>query len=179
MSRWKKKESRKIAESTMFTLTEDDVVLQDGTEKTYTMLDLPDFAGILPVFDEKLILIENYRYPIDKKVIELPAGFIDEGESPEEAAERELEEETGFVLKDCQKLCEYYPVASLNDQKAHLYVGSAEKGGCINHDTGEDIDIRPLSIEKAYSMLNDNEITHPHTTIAMYKAERKIRDGNL
>ncbi|MFP4001804.1 MAG: NUDIX hydrolase [Thermoplasmata archaeon] len=176
MSYWKKKDSRKIADSTIFTLKEDDVVLQNGSEKTYTIFELPDFAGILPVFDDKLILIENYRYPVDEKVVELPAGFIDEGEGPEKAAERELEEETGFLLKDSQKLCEYHPVASLNDQKAHLFVGTVEKGGTIDHDKGEDIEILPLSIEKAYSMLRKNEITHPHTTIAMYKAEDLIKN---
>ena len=171
MARWKKEESRKIADSTLFTLTEDDVVLPDGSKKTYTMLDLPDFAGILPVFEDKLILIKNYRYPIDEKVIELPAGFIDKGETAEAAAERELEEETGFLLQKSEKLCEYHPIASLNDQKAHLFVGTVERGGNIDHDKGEDIDICQFSIKEAYSMLEQNKISHPHTTIAMYKAE--------
>ncbi|MFW5952582.1 MAG: NUDIX hydrolase [Candidatus Natronoplasma sp.] len=172
MSRWEKKESRKIAESTLFTLIEDDVILPNGKEKTYTMLDLPDFAGVLPLTGERMILIKNYRYPIDEKVIEFPAGFIDEGETPKEAAKRELEEETGYVLKSCKKLCEYHPVASLNDQKAHLFVGKVEKGGKINHEMGEDIEVMTISIEKAYEMLRKNEITHPHTAIALYKAEK-------
>jgi len=174
MSRWKKKESRKIAESTLFTLMEDDVVLLDGNEKTYTLLDLPDFAGVLPVTKKGLILIKNYRYPIDEKVIELPAGFVDEGERPKETAERELEEETGYVLKSSKKLCEYHPIASLSDQTAHLFMGEAEGGGKINHDKGEDIEVKTISIEKTYEMLRKNELKHPHTTIALYKAEKYL-----
>lgn len=176
MSRWEKKSSRKVAESTLFTLSEDNVVLPDGTEKTYTMLDLPDFAGVLPVLDDELIMVKNYRYPIDEMVLELPAGFIDEGETPEEAAGRELEEETGFVLEKCEKLCEYHPVASLNDQEAHLFVGEAKKGGEVDHDEGEDIEVIMLSIKETYEMLERNEISHPHTVIALYKAEHLLKD---
>lgn len=171
MSRWEKKNSRIVARSTLFTLTEDDVVLPDGTEKTYTMLDLPDFAGVLPQRGNELILIKNYRYPIDEKVIELPAGFIEDDESAEEAAKRELEEETGFLLQSSQKLCDYHPIASLNDQTAHLFVGVVEDGGQIDHEKGEDIEVIALPIPKIYEMLERNEISHPHTTIALYKAK--------
>lgn len=178
MSRWKKKGSRKVADSTFFTLKEDDVVLPDGTEKTYTMLDLPDFAGVLPVSGDEFIMVRNYRYPIDKMVIEFPAGFIEEGEKPKETAGRELKEETGYILdlEGCEKLCEYHPVASLNDQKAHLFIGEVIKGDQVDHDEGEDIEVISLSIEEAYELLEQNEISHPHTVIALYKAEELLKE---
>jgi len=171
MSRWKKIASREIAESTFFTLEEDDVELPDGRKKTYTMLDIPDFAGVLPVIDDKLVMIKNYRYPIDEMVLELPAGLIDKNESPVETAKRELEEETGYILKDAEKLCEYHPIASLNDQKAHLFIGDAKKGGNINRDKGEEIELEIISIKKIYDKLEKRELSHPHTMIALFYAK--------
>jgi len=176
MGRWKKIESRKIADSTFFTLVEDDVRLPDGRVKTYTMLDIPDFAGVLPVLDDRLVMIKNYRYPIDEMVLELPAGLIDEYETPIETAERELEEETGYILKNAEKLCEYHPIASLNTQTAHLFIGDAEEGGDISRDKGEDMDVEVIPIEKIYKKLRNRELSHPHTMIALFYAEDILLD---
>lgn len=175
MSRWEKKESRTVAESTLFTLKEDDVQLPDGSEKTYTMFEIPDFAGVLPLVDDELLFVKNYRYPIDERVLELPAGLIDEGESPLETAERELEEETGYLLKDAQKLCEYNPIASLNTQVAHLFFGTAEEGGELDRDKGEDMDAVLIPVDEAYEMLEKGELSHPHTMIALFYAEELLR----
>ncbi|MFP4050131.1 MAG: NUDIX domain-containing protein [Thermoplasmata archaeon] len=176
MGRWKKIESRKVADSTFFTLEEDDVRLPDGQLKTYTMLEIPDFAGVLPVVDDKMVMIKNYRYPIDEMVLELPAGLIDEEESPIETAERELEEETGYILKDAEKLVEYHPIASLNTQKAHLFIGDAEEGGKINRDKGEEIEIKIIPIKKIYKKLENRELSHPHTMIALFYAKDILFD---
>lgn len=179
MSRWELIESEKIADSTFFTLREDIVKLRDGKEKTYTIFEIPDFAGVLPVIDNKLVMIKNYRYPIDDIVLELPAGVIKDNEEPVNAVKRELEEETGYILKDAKKLCEYHPVASLNTQKAHLFIGNAEEGGKINRDRGEDMEIELIKIKDIYKKLRNNELTHPHTLIALFYAEDELIEKNI
>ncbi len=172
MAKWKKIESRKIANSSMFELKEHDIILPDENKKTYTLFEMPDFAAILPIYNNMIVFIKNYRYPVDKKILEIPAGFIEKNESPEETAERELEEETGYIFKRCKKLCEYHPVASLNDQTAYLFYGEVKKGGNIDLDEGEDIDTKLIPIPDAYRMLDENDIEHPHTQIALYRAEK-------
>ncbi len=171
MSRWKKKNSRELARSTLFTFKEEDIVLPDGSEMTYTLLDLPDFAGCLSVHDGDFILVSNYRYPLDKRVLEIPAGFIEEDESPEETAKRELEEETGYKIESCEKLCEYNTIGGLSDQKGHLFFGRAELKGEPTHEKGEDLKIISMPIDDIYEKLEKREITHPHTQIALYRAK--------
>lgn len=176
MARWKKEDSKKIAESTFFTLKEDDVVLPNGNKMTYTILDIPDFAGVLPVIDDNFVLIRNYRYPIDKMVLEIPAGLVEEGEIPEKAAARELEEETGYKLKNSEKLIEYHPIASLNTQKAFLFLGEVEKGADINRDSAEDMCVVLIPISEVYKMLEKKEILHPHTMIALFYSKNILSE---
>ncbi len=179
MSRCEKEESRTVAESTFFTLKEDDVLLPDGSKKTYTLFEIPDFAGVLPLVDDELLFVKNYRYPIDEMVLELPAGLIDKDEDPLETAKRELEEETGYVLKDVEKLCEYHPIASLNTQKAYLFFGEAEEGGEIDRDKAENMETVLMPVEDAYEMLRDKRLSHPHTMIALFYAEDILKGAIL
>ncbi len=174
MSRWKKKDSRTIATSTLFTMVEDDVVMPDGIEMKYTLIDFPDFAGVLPVHKNKFVLIRNYRYPIDEYVLEFPAGLIDHGETPIQAVERELEEETGYLLESSEKLCTYHPISSLNTQTAHIFIGRASKGGKRSLDDGEDMEVCLMGIDETYKMLEKGELTHPHTMIALFYAKEVI-----
>lgn len=179
MPRWKTKGSRKIAESTLFVMKEDEVVMPGGTEKRYTVIDFPDFAGVLPVYRDQFVMVRNYRYPVDQHVIEIPAGLIDPGEEPLETARRELEEETGFLLKDPVELCTYNPVASLNVQVAHLYMGRGERGGKKKLDDGEDMEVCLMDIREAYDMLERGELKHPHTMIALFFARPILQDEGL
>ncbi len=174
MPRWKKKSSELIAKSTLFTMLEDEVILPDGTEKKYTIVDFPDFAGVLPIYEDQFVFVQNYRYPIDEFVLEIPAGLIDQGETPLETAKRELEEETGYVLKNARDLCTYHPIASLNTQKAYLFLGEVVEGGKKAPDKGEDMKTCLLDIEETYERLYDGEIIHPHTMIALFFAKRKV-----
>ncbi|MGM0404685.1 MAG: NUDIX hydrolase [Thermoplasmatota archaeon] len=176
MPHWNCKDSKVVARSTFFTLREDDVVLKDGKEKTYTIMDIPDFAGVIPILGDRLVMIKNYRYPVDKKILELPAGLIDKGEEPIDTARRELEEETGYLLKNAEKLVEYYPIASLNSQRAHLFIGEVKSGGKIDRDGGEDMSVELIPIDKIYEMLENKKISHPHTMIALFYGKNKLSE---
>ncbi len=148
--------------------------MPDGTDRIYTTIDFPDFACILPIHEDEFVLIRNYRYPIDEYVLEIPAGLVDEGETPEETVRRELEEETGYLLRDMQRLCTYQPIASLNTQTAYLFMGHAEEGGRKQRDPLEDMEVTLLPIKEVYRMLDEGELSHPHTMLALFYARSLI-----
>lgn len=79
-----------------FTIVQDRVEV-NGREQNYDYLEIREGVCILPFHDGKIVLQRQYRYPVNAWQWEMPGGFVDEGETPEEAAGRELKEETDFI----------------------------------------------------------------------------------
>ena len=91
--------SSKKIQAGRFTVVQDQVRV-NGHEQPYDYLEIKEGVSILPMKDGKVIVQRQYRYPVQSWQWEIPGGFIDEGEMPEEAAIRELREETGYEVKE-------------------------------------------------------------------------------
>ena len=92
---WKVNSTKKVYSSYLLELYEDLLDL-NGKEKTYLRGVRKDYATVVPfVSKDEILVIESYRHLVDSTQIEVPSGYIDEGESPKDAAIRELKEETG------------------------------------------------------------------------------------
>ena len=82
----------------------------------------PGSSVVLPITaDGDLVLVRQYRYAVGEFLWEMPAGHIDAGELPEEAARRELVEETGYYPGRLQKLLDFYPAPGFTDERMHLF----------------------------------------------------------
>ena len=89
--------SKIIHQGRFLDVRRDDVRLPNGKTTTREWINHPGAACIVPILpDGQIALIRQYRYPVLQEMIELPAGKLDSGESPEECAKRELEEEIGY-----------------------------------------------------------------------------------
>jgi ADP-ribose pyrophosphatase len=124
MSEEKRIESEQLYAGRVVQLRLDTVTLPDGRIKKREILVHPGAAAIVPVLHDKLLLVEQYRTAIGRATLEIPAGTLEVGESPEACARRELIEETGFTAAEWQKLTAYYPSPGYSSELIHVYRAS-------------------------------------------------------
>lgn len=123
---------------------------------------------ILPIAENgKVIMIQEARTPIGKIILALPAGMIEEGEKAEEAAIRELEEETGYLASNIEFLREYHPSVGYSDEKIKLYLATNMVKKKQRLDEEEEINVIEVPLEELIEMLDKNEIITASTTIAL------------
>ena len=107
-----------------FTLRSDRLRLPDGAVKDpYYVVERPDAAIVFPLTpSDEVVLVRQYRPPLDMMELGLPAGLVEEGEEPEKAARRELSEETGYAGGEWESLGAVASSPSLKNNWAHLYL---------------------------------------------------------
>src|SRR5690625_5071332 len=100
----------------------DKVELPDGKTSTREIVKHPGAVAVIPVTnDGKIIFVEQYRKPLERSLIEIPAGKIEENEAPDVTAVRELEEETGYTTDALEHITSFYTSPGFADEIIHLY----------------------------------------------------------
>lgn len=135
-----------------------------------------DIAIVVPVTeDNKLILVKQYKYGADKEMIEFPAGFIDNNESSEDAARRELEEETGYVAEKIELFAECEVNATKAIGRVFYYIAkNVKKKGITKQDISEDIETLVVSVEEVIEMIERGEIRTGDSIAAFFLAMKKL-----
>lgn len=125
-------------------------------------------AIIMPILDNgNLIMIKEPRTPIGLNVLAFPAGMIEDGETPEEGAIRELEEETGYRAGFIKKLREVYPAIGYSNEKTIIYLAKDLVKTERHLDKTEDIEVVEIPIDEAKRMLESGEIRTSSETVAL------------
>lgn len=172
---WRTIGSRKLIDLGEVKLYRDRIVSKSGFDTDHLRLSLHDFSIIVPLLDDRrLVFIWNYRHPIQGWELELPAGLVDRGESPESAAKRELKEETGYSAKSWQSLGWLHTVAGISSQRAHVFLADQLRKGTVSREPYEHMTIRILNIQQAYRLLRAGRIVHSPTVSALGLAEKII-----
>ncbi len=168
-------EERTIASESIFNgkvikLQVDEVVLPDGKTSKREIVKHPGAVAIIPVTkDNKILFVEQYRKPLEKTLVEIPAGKLEPGEKPETTAKRELEEETGFTTNELSFLTSFYTSPGFADEIIHLYVTNdliplEEK---VAGDEDEFVEILELSLEEAEQLVKEQRIHDVKTAYAV------------
>lgn len=130
--------------------------LPDGTViDPFYVYHMPDFVVVAALTREgKLILVRQYRHGVEKVLLELPAGMIEDGETPEQAAARELLEETGYQSARMEFLFKTAPNATNCNNYAYCFLAQdAEKVAGQNLDPTEDLVVEAVPIDEAGQIL--------------------------
>lgn len=148
-------ESKELYKGKVIQVRLDTVSLPDGRRKIREIIVHPGAVAIVPLLNGKVLLVEQYRKAIERRTLEIPAGTLEEGESPRECAERELIEETGYQASNLDKLIEYYPSPGISSELIHIFKASG--------------------LEK----ISDAEAELPLQYMELEEVERKIRTGEI
>lgn len=142
-----------------FTIIRDRVRVNE-TEQDYDYLKIREGVCVLAVYKKQVILQRQYRYPIKSWEWELPGGFVDDGETPERAAKRELAEETGFIAERVESLGFFYPSFGSTDEKIHLFYCECRNREETDQEPGEVIRQKLVSFEMMEQMVLGGEFRH-------------------
>ena len=150
----------------------DTVRLINGTVSKREYMQHPGASAVLAVENGKVLLVEQYRYPVKKIMLEIPAGKLKPLQKPLSCAKAELREETGYTAKNIKKILTFNTSAAFADENLHIFYASGLKAGERHLDDDEFVNVKWISLDKALKMIKAGKITDSKTIIALlyYKA---------
>jgi ADP-ribose pyrophosphatase len=158
--------------TTLFNVEEVQIEMPNKKQHRYQMVDHADSVTILPV-DEKgqIWFVSQYRVGANADLLELPAGVIEEGETPLECAEREVQEEIGMGARKMQLLGSFFLAPGYCNEVNHVFLASALFSSSLAKDEDEFLNISCLGIEKAYQMAQTGKIQDAKSLAALLLAK--------
>ena len=149
----------------------DEVELANGKRTTREVVEHADAVVVLPIDQSgRALLVRQYRYPIGKDLLEAPAGGIDPGEDPDEAAQRELQEEIGYRAGRLDGLGGFWTAPGFCTEYMYAYLARDLSESSLAPDEDEDIAVERHSLDSIRTLIRDGRIVDAKTIAAFWMA---------
>jgi ADP-ribose pyrophosphatase len=165
---WQTVSSEQVYDNPWIAVREDRVIRPDGEAGLYGVVHYKNIAvGVLPIEEDHIYLVGQYRYPLKSYSWEIPEGGCPEGEEPLLAAQRELKEETGLEASRWRRLGEAYLSNSVADEYAVWFLATELVPGEPRPEGAERLTVRRVPLQEALAMALDGEITDALSLLAI------------
>ena len=169
---WDTLDSHYLWQSKWYNLRQDRLRTPGGHEFTYTIVDHPGAVWVVPVTTEgQIVLVWNYRHPVDEFCMEVPAGGLSPELAPEEVARRELLEEVGGRAAELRFVGQFYTSNGISNEVAYVYLATGVELGEAQREPTELMEMRLVPVEEALRMAREGEITDGPSALALLWCE--------
>ncbi|MEW9669653.1 NUDIX domain-containing protein [Ammoniphilus sp. 3BR4] len=158
-----------IFEGKVITLQVDEVELPNGNLSKREIVKHPGAVAVIAVTPEnRIIMVRQFRKPLEKTILEIPAGKLEKGEEPLACAKRELIEETGYRASEMKFVSSFYTSPGFADEIIHIYEAQGIQAGVAQPDQDEFVDLVEVTLEEAFQYIQSGDIIDAKTVFAVY-----------
>lgn len=155
--------SERIFNGNIINVRVDEVQLPDGMTGRREIVEHNGGVAVVAFKNGRIILVRQFRKPVEETLLELPAGKIGRDEDPFDCALREMEEETGLVPVNLKLLTYIYPAPGFSSEKLYLYFADEFNEGTVNRDHDEFMDVVTFEPKEVLRMIENGEINDAKT----------------
>ncbi len=159
---------KEVYRGKIVTLQVDTIQLPSGRESIREVVMHPGGVTAIPVLDDgRLLMIRQFRYPLQKYILEFPAGKLDSGQSPLDTMARELEEEAGYSAEILSHECVFYTTPGICNELIHLFIARGLKPAAQKLEEGEHISVESYTLDECLQKLQTGEIVDGKTILGL------------
>ncbi|QGQ47105.1 NUDIX hydrolase [Metabacillus sediminilitoris] len=168
--------SKEIFKGRVIDLFVEEVKLPNGKTSTREIVKHPGAVAVIAITSEnKILMVEQFRKPLGRTLVEIPAGKLEKGEEPEATAKRELQEETGYTCGELRPLISFYTSPGFADELVHLFIAENLEKLTVAAELDEDefLDVMEVTLDEALEMIQNKRIYDAKTAYAVQYLQLK------
>lgn len=170
---------KKVYEGRVLDVNVETHSMPDGRQSDFEIIRHPGGAALLPILpDGRVLLISQFRPAIGKMIYEIPAGRLEPGESPQDCAARELQEEAGYLAAQVVPLGGLWSTPGFCDEYIHLFYATGLVKSAQELEPDEVIELCPVPLEEALTMIEKSDVLDSKTQLALLRYQQHLLESN-